>query len=156
VTAGAIAFGGWFTESIVRIPGYDRLAALLMSVVLFRTTAAVVAISAGAFALSAGLEGRWFSSNPRWRRRYSGLAALGGTAMAVGTFIIVGPMIGFGSARSIGVLGVAGLLAALSAWSTWSMRRRSAEVVETPELGAQRNADEWLANELGRVKTPVT
>lgn len=156
VTAGAVAFGSWYFRAMIAIiPGHDRLAAALISVILFRATAAIAAISLGSFALAAGLDGRWFSRDARWRRRFAGLAALGGATMGVGAFIIVGRMAGFSNATSLGMLGAAGILTALSAWSTWSLLRRREDRVEPKELRAPDPINAWVANDLGRVKTPA-
>jgi hypothetical protein len=157
VTVGAIAFGSWFFRRMIPlIPGHDRLAALLIPVILLRATAAIGAVSAGAFALAAGLEGRWLSTEPRWRRRFAGLATLGAASMAVGAFIIVGPMAGFPIARTLGVLCIAGGLAGLSAWSAWSLRRRLEATNAPAEVGAPSPTDGLFTSELGRVNTPVT
>lgn len=156
VSVGAVAFGGWFFSALLPIASDSRLAAVGISVILLRATAAVVAVSAGAFALAAGLEGRWFPVDGISRRRFAGLAALGATSLAVGTFIVAGPLVGFSIARSLAVVGAAGFLAGLAAWSTWSLRRSARDKAPPLVLDAPRVTDDWFSRDLGRVKTPAT
>jgi len=124
--------------------------------VLLRTLASVAAVSAGAFALAAGLEGRWSSVDVTPRRRFTALAALGATSMAVGAFVVAGPLAGFAIAHSAAVVGAAGFLAALSAWSRWSLRRHAPPAAPPALLDAPRSTEDWFTRDRGSVKTPVT
>lgn len=156
VSAGAIVAGSWFFSALIPIASHSALAAVSIGGVLFRAVAALAAVSAGAFALAAGLEGRWLSNDVIRRRRFAGLAALGASGMAVGTFIVAGRLAGISIAQSLAVAGAAGVLAGLSAWSTWSMRRQVNHDAPPSQLGAPRPTEDWFTRDRAREKTPAT
>lgn len=156
VSTAAVAFGSWVLRALPAIASHGPLAAVGIGGIILRVGFAIAAVSAGAFALGAGLEGRWFSADRARRQRFTALAAIGAMGVAVGTFIMFGPLAGFGIARSASVIGGAGLLAALSAWSTWSLRRWRPRASESPQAIEAGVTDVWIARDLGRVKTPAT
>jgi hypothetical protein len=151
VTAGAVAFGGWFLKALIPIANGETLAAVGIAVVLLRTATAVAAVSVGAFALARGLEGRWTALDPVSRRRFAGLATLGGASMAVGAFIVLGPFAGSSVAHSLGTVASAGVLAGLAAWSRWSLRRRDRQAPPLAALGSTQDAEAWRMRDPGRV-----
>lgn len=134
VTAGAVTLGSWYFGALAPIASDSRLAAWGLGVVLVRAIAALGAISAGSFAVSGGLVGAWLATDGRRARRFHGLAALGATSMIGGGFIVIGPLVGFGIAHSLGVVGAVALLAGLSLRSTWSLRRLGPQAPAQPQL----------------------
>lgn len=158
VTASSVGLGTWFFNAVS--PGMygGSLALWGVAVITVRTIAGLGAISAGSFALSAGLARRWFGKEPGRLQHARGLVALGGASMAVGTFIIFGRLAGFSSAGSLAFAAVGGMLAALSGWSVLSLARtkRSPARKEPPVIDAPPVAPhDWLVRDLGRAKTPV-
>ncbi len=156
VSVATVGFGSWLFSALMPVASDSRLAAVGIGVVLVRAIVAMAAVSAGSFAVASGLEGRWFPSDVIPRRRFVGLTALGATGMALGTYIIAGPLAGLPAAHSAVVVSAAGILAGLSAWSTWSLGRRALVEMAPALLVEPQPIEEWDRHDVARTEAQPT